>query len=233
MILHEFFHILLARIPSRLIRISCYFRESVPLLFLHRLALGPALSVAGTVAEKVRLQVWVRTGPPRRRFPRWLRASLLVGLVLVAVHHEMRTSAVQSLLFSRWAAGLTYKLEPGPSPRIVFPKVGPFDQRLGYTRIPEFERRLESQGYRVGDRHFGVITASVSGKGAGNFHFTSVLPVALLKLLAPAIETSLHPASGVVPDSLARGANLWSKGESSPFQSTSLRIAQSQLSNKK
>ncbi|HWU37808.1 MAG TPA: transglycosylase domain-containing protein, partial [Candidatus Acidoferrum sp.] len=56
---------------------------------------------------------------------------------------------MQSWLFSRWAAGLTYKLEPGPSPRIVFPKAGPFDQRFGYTRIPEFERRLQVHGYRV------------------------------------------------------------------------------------
>ena len=47
--------------------------------------------------------------------------------------------------------------------------------------------------FYIGDRYVGVITASVSGKAAGNYSFTSSLPVALLGLLAPAIETRLQP----------------------------------------
>jgi len=47
--------------------------------------------------------------------------------------------------------------------------------------------------FYIGDRYCGIITASAAGKESGNFHFTSVLPVALLKLLAPAIGTRLQP----------------------------------------
>ncbi len=41
--------------------------------------------------------------------------------------------------------------------------------------------------FYIGERYFGVITAFVQGREAENYHFTSALPVTLLKLLAPAI----------------------------------------------
>jgi hypothetical protein len=62
--------------------------------------------------------------------------------------------------------------------------------------------RTAAFAFYIGARYFGVITASVSGKEAGNFHFTSVLPVALLKLLAPAIQTRLQPAPRPVQNPL-------------------------------
>mgnify|MGYP005811878623 CR=1 FL=1 len=92
-----------------------------------------------------------RNGLPRWRISKTklLGALLLAALVLDGAAYEVRTSALQSWLFSRWAARLSYHVGPGPSPRIAFPEAGPFDQRLGYTRIPEFTRRLEQRGYRV------------------------------------------------------------------------------------
>jgi len=42
--------------------------------------------------------------------------------------------------------------------------------------------------FYIEDRFFGVITAFVPGKESGNYVFTSSLPVAILKLLAPNIE---------------------------------------------
>ncbi len=48
--------------------------------------------------------------------------------------------------------------------------------------------------FYIGDRYIGVITASVTGREAGRYEFTSALPVTLLELLAPAIETRLLPA---------------------------------------
>lgn len=40
----------------------------------------------------------------------------------------------------------------GPSDRIVFPHAGPYDSRLGYTRIPALTLRLDSLGFRVTDQ---------------------------------------------------------------------------------
>ena len=49
--------------------------------------------------------------------------------------------------------------------------------------------------FYVGQRHYGVITAAVMGQVAGDYEFTSALPLAVLKLLAPALEDHLR-ASG-------------------------------------
>ena len=45
--------------------------------------------------------------------------------------------------------------------------------------------------FYIGERYYGVITAFVQGQEAGNYHFTSSLPVTLLKLLAPSITAKL------------------------------------------
>ena len=43
----------------------------------------------------------------------------------------------------------------------------------------------------IGDRYFGTLTASVSGKHAASYQFTSALPVAVLRMLAPKISARL------------------------------------------
>jgi membrane peptidoglycan carboxypeptidase len=52
--------------------------------------------------------------------------------------------------------------------------------------------------FYIGNRYYGVITASVLGEDAGAYRFTSALPVSVLKLLAPAINECL--ASHPLPD---------------------------------
>jgi membrane peptidoglycan carboxypeptidase len=55
---------------------------------------------------------------------------------------------------------MTYSLEAGPSKRIVFPTVGPFDTQRGYTKVPQFSSRLESQDFRVqAQAHFSPMMA--------------------------------------------------------------------------
>ncbi|NLT65829.1 MAG: glycosyl transferase family 51 [Acidobacteria bacterium] len=71
------------------------------------------------------------------------------GIALLAFLYEARTSALQSWILSSYAQKMSYRVEPGPSPRILFPRHGPFDVRAGYTRIPEFEKRLRKAGYEV------------------------------------------------------------------------------------
>jgi membrane peptidoglycan carboxypeptidase len=42
--------------------------------------------------------------------------------------------------------------------------------------------------FYIDDRYYGVLTTWVSGRSAGNFSFTSALPVTVVKMLAPAIN---------------------------------------------
>ncbi|MEW5766720.1 MAG: transglycosylase domain-containing protein [bacterium] len=62
---------------------------------------------------------------------------------------EMRTSRFQAFYFSRMAKKLSYKIEQGPSPAIRFPEYGPYDERLGYTSLPSFIKRLTAAGYNI------------------------------------------------------------------------------------
>ena len=93
------------------------------------------------------------TRRPRRRA--WRIAALLLlaaGLVLtlgILCGYELTTSALQSRLLLRYTARLSYALGEGPSPRIVFPRSAPFDDRLGYSRLDVFQSRLEERGFRV------------------------------------------------------------------------------------
>lgn len=53
--------------------------------------------------------------------PRWLKIVVLASIVASIGYHELRSSAIQSRLLSRYAASLSYTIEPGPSPHIAFP----------------------------------------------------------------------------------------------------------------
>ncbi|PAR64416.1 carboxypeptidase, partial [Vibrio metoecus] len=80
----------------------------------------------------------------------WLFIVLIAGTAAgAALFHEMETSTLQSREISRYAAGLTYQVEPGPSDKITFPSYGPFDQRLGYVALPSIQERLLQRGFTI------------------------------------------------------------------------------------
>lgn len=96
-----------------------------------------------------------KAGPARRRRPLWVRVTgwtataTLVASLGAAAWWEMRTSSLQAHLLSRLARDLTWTVGTGPSDSIRFPGHGPYDQRLGYTRIPTAAERLTRGPYRV------------------------------------------------------------------------------------
>ena len=91
-----------------------------------------------------------RTAPPRRR-ARWYFLLLMVALVAaVFIIVEARTSYyLQSPVLSRLVAGMGFAAAPGPSSRIRFPTSGPYDQRLGYTHLPQWITGLQARGYVI------------------------------------------------------------------------------------
>jgi membrane peptidoglycan carboxypeptidase len=75
----------------------------------------------------------------KRSKTRW--ALIVLGLLLTsaagtALVYEMRTSTLQSRYLSRIARRATFTVTDGPAAKTWYPEYGPFDQRLGYTRIP-------------------------------------------------------------------------------------------------
>ncbi len=74
---------------------------------------------------------------------------LVVGAIGFLGADEMKSSRIQARHFSELARDLTYRMDAGPSDAIRFPAGGPFDERLGYSRIPGIEQRLGARDYAV------------------------------------------------------------------------------------
>src|SRR5262245_17812886 len=84
-----------------------------------------------------------------KRLKVWLWWSGIFLLLCAGVFVEIHTSALQTWCFTSTNERLYYKLENGRSEEILFPRAAPFDERRGYSKLPAFQTKLESQGYRV------------------------------------------------------------------------------------
>ncbi|NMG75360.1 glycosyl transferase family 51 [Aromatoleum diolicum] len=74
---------------------------------------------------------------------------MVIVVVAVAAFFESQSSWLQAREIPRYAAKLEYTLQSGPSDAIRFPEHGPFDERLGYTRLPHFVERLGTRDFAV------------------------------------------------------------------------------------
>lgn len=96
----------------------------------------------------------MRSGRSRRRLS-WDRVVVVVlaagvaGVVAWGLSIELEASPLQSRLFSKIASGFGYVVEPGPNSEARFPAAGPYDERVGYARMPGFIRSLQDQGFVV------------------------------------------------------------------------------------
>lgn len=88
-----------------------------------------------------------------RRWPvtlaKWSTGLAVVAGVSSLVHVEMQSSTLQSRFFSDWAARLGYELQPQPATGSRYPQAGPSDERMGYTRLPDFLASLTGRSYQI------------------------------------------------------------------------------------
>ncbi len=75
---------------------------------------------------------------------------IVIGIAVTKlVREEVQTSKYQARYLSEISQQLSYKLESGPSTSIRYPETGPYDQRLGYTLLPDEIDRLKKLGFRI------------------------------------------------------------------------------------
>lgn len=94
---------------------------------------------------------------PKRRSPyyHFVLFSCLIGLTagIVTVGEfikdEADSSRYQSKYISEISRQLSFKLLPGASSAIRFPEYGPYDERLGYTLLPQAIARLRKEGFTI------------------------------------------------------------------------------------
>jgi membrane peptidoglycan carboxypeptidase len=78
--------------------------------------------------------------------------GLFVVLLGAAVVWETRTSTFEARWISAIDREISYSVGAGPSSRIVFPGPGPYDNRLGYSRIPEMVADASERGFAIVDQ---------------------------------------------------------------------------------
>jgi membrane peptidoglycan carboxypeptidase len=91
---------------------------------------------------------------PKRRWRRARRALLVLLLIGVAAAsglavYESRTSTLQARFFANLAKKISYRVQPGPSDAIRFPTSSPYDERLGYSNLPNYLAKLQTRDYVV------------------------------------------------------------------------------------
>lgn len=91
--------------------------------------------VFGQLAKKIK----------ENRFKLAVLALVLAVAAVALIGWEFKSSYFQASYFSRVGRELTYTVKAGASERIRFPTQGPFDIRLGYTRIPGILREMTGQ----------------------------------------------------------------------------------------
>ncbi len=90
-----------------------------------------------------------RKSAGKRRLIKFLAFSVAAAGAGLLAWQELQGSHLQSKWLSRYAATLNYDLQPGASDSILFPDKGPFDERFGYARLPDFLARLSQRNFAV------------------------------------------------------------------------------------
>jgi membrane peptidoglycan carboxypeptidase len=89
---------------------------------------------------------------PLRKLVRPAFVLVVASCVGWIVNDELQSSRMQASYLADYAQGLTFRAESGVSPSIRFPHSGPYDERLGYDRLPAFLKRLPEEGYVITDQ---------------------------------------------------------------------------------
>ncbi|MDT3705751.1 MAG: transglycosylase domain-containing protein [Thiobacillus sp.] len=90
------------------------------------------------------------------KIPRRILIGLGVLLLIVAliglVAYELVSSALEAQFLARSAQKMTWQMRPGPSTRIRYPGQGPYDVRLGYSKLPGYLERLDKAGWQIDEQ---------------------------------------------------------------------------------
>jgi membrane peptidoglycan carboxypeptidase len=84
----------------------------------------------------------------------WLPTAAIVLAALIVcgllAYREANTSHLQARLLSGLARSLSFELRPGSAPEPIIAQAGPYDRRLGYSRLPLMIAKLSDHGFQVG-----------------------------------------------------------------------------------
>ena len=128
-----------------------------------------------------------------------LTVLLVIGFVIFKlVRDEVQTSKYQAEYLSAISEQLSFKLVSGPSTSIRYPEYGPYDQRLGYTMLPEVIKRLENAGFRIASQAaFSPMMAELADYGLFNiYHEKTQAGLRITDKADQVVFNAVYPAYG-------------------------------------
>lgn len=87
-----------------------------------------------------------------RRFLIGLGVLSLAVALIALVAYELLSSVLEAKYLARTAEKMTWQMRPGPSDRTRFPGQGPYDVRLGYSKLPDYLARMEKAGWKIDEQ---------------------------------------------------------------------------------
>ena len=72
-----------------------------------------------------------------------------VSALVTPIWLEMRTAWLESHILSAISARLTFEVQPTATAQVRYPSSGPYDRRLGYTKLAAFQENLKAKGFDV------------------------------------------------------------------------------------
>ncbi|RIZ70409.1 MAG: carboxypeptidase [Methylococcales bacterium] len=143
-----------------------------------------------------------------RRTNNGLQRFLLLYIIVISIavcfvvfkliRDEVRTSKYQARYLSAISQQLGFKLTSGPSSSIQYPEYGPYDQRLGYTLLPDVINRLDQSGYRITSQaSFSPMMTELANYGLFNiYHEKTQAGLHIVDKSDQVIFSAIYPTYG-------------------------------------
>ncbi|MGL5392489.1 MAG: transglycosylase domain-containing protein, partial [Shewanella sp.] len=91
-----------------------------------------------------------KSAPKSRSSARaWLLFFILILCLVILIGQEIKTSYYQSKYLHQYAKTLTYDLKNAPTQSVIYPSYGPFDERHGYSKLPQYLERLLQRNFQI------------------------------------------------------------------------------------
>lgn len=79
----------------------------------------------------------------------WFLFFILILCVAILIGQEIKTSFYQAKYVNQYAQKLTYELKSEPTSSIIYPSYGPFDERHGYSKLPQYIDKLLQRNFQI------------------------------------------------------------------------------------
>lgn len=135
-----------------------------------------------------------------RKIPRRILIGLgllILTLALAAlVAWELLSSALEAKYLAKTAQKMTWQMRMGASDRIRYPGQGPYDIRLGYSKLPDYLQRLDKAGWQIDQQaHITIQMARLADLGLFlPYHEKDQAGLALRDSNGEVLYQGLHPS---------------------------------------